>query len=107
MNWLTLSHLHQYSKHHEQRHPAASRESAALPTSGPSLSIAPWTRGPRASAGRATMSISHNDHACPVCGRPMRLLTTIRRVPGEQTLVLQCRPCGLSTTETVDAPKLD
>src|ERR1700722_10946933 len=35
----------------------------------------------------------------------MRLLTTIRRVPGEQTLVLQCRRCGLSTTETVDAPQ--
>jgi hypothetical protein len=34
-----------------------------------------------------------------------RLLTTIRRVPDEQTLVLQCRPRGLSTTETVDAPK--
>jgi hypothetical protein len=64
-----------------------------------SLSIAPWTRGPRASAGRAIMSLSNTDHACPVCGRPMRLLTTIRRVPGEQTLVLQCGPCGLSTTE--------
>jgi C4-type Zn-finger protein len=48
------------------------------------------------------MSLSNTDHACPVCGRPMRLLTTIRRVPGEQTLVLQCRPCGLSTTETVE-----
>jgi uncharacterized Zn finger protein len=44
--------------------------------------------------------------ACPVCGRPMRLLTVIRRVPGEQTLVLQCRPCGLSTTSTVETPKL-
>jgi hypothetical protein len=51
------------------------------------------------------MSLIDNDHACPVCGRPMRLLTTIRRVPGEQTLVLQCRPCGFSTTETVDAPQ--
>ena len=51
------------------------------------------------------MSLSNNDHACPVCGQLMRLLTTIRRMPGEQTLVLQCRPCGLSTTETVDAPK--
>jgi hypothetical protein len=29
----------------------------------------------------------------------------IRHVPDEQTLVLQCRPCGLSATETVDAPK--
>jgi hypothetical protein len=26
-------------------------------------------------------------------------------VPGEKTLVLQCSPCGLSTTQTVDAPK--
>jgi hypothetical protein len=89
------------SKPHEQRHPAASHESAAPPTCGSSLSIAPRTRGPRASTGRATMSLSNNDHACPVCGRPMRLLTTIRRVPGEQTLVLQCGPCGLSTTETL------
>jgi C4-type Zn-finger protein len=51
------------------------------------------------------MSLSNLDHACPVCGRPMRLPTAIRRVPGEQTLVLQCRPCGLSTIETIDAPK--
>jgi hypothetical protein len=52
---------------------------------------------PRASVERATMNLCNNDHACPVCGRPMRLLTTIRHVPDEQTLVLQCRPCGLST----------
>ena len=50
------------------------------------------------------MSLSDDDHACPVCGGPMRLVTTIRRVPGEQTLVVQCRPYGLSTTETIDAP---
>ena len=30
------------------------------------------------------MSLSDDDHACPVCGGPMRLVTTIRRVPGEQ-----------------------
>ena len=77
---------------------------ARPPTCRSSCSIAPWTRGPRASAGRATMSLSDDDHACPVCGGPMRLVTTIRRVPGEQTLVVQCRPYGLSTTETIDAP---
>jgi C4-type Zn-finger protein len=49
------------------------------------------------------MSPSDDELACPVCGRPMRLLTIIRRVPGEQTLVLQCRPCGLSTTNTIEA----
>jgi hypothetical protein len=32
----------------------------------------------------------------------MRFLTIIRRVPGEKTFVLQCRPCGLSTAKTVD-----
>jgi hypothetical protein len=93
------------SKRDEQRQPAASHESAALPTCGLSLRIAPSTRAPRAPEGRVTMSLGNTDHACPVCGRPIRLLTTIRRVPGEQTLVPQCRPCDLSTTETVDAPK--
>jgi hypothetical protein len=33
----------------------------------------------------------------------MRLLSIIRRVPGQQTFVFQCRPCGFSTTKTVDA----
>jgi hypothetical protein len=33
----------------------------------------------------------------------MRVLNVIR-VPGEQTYVLQCGPCGVSTTKTVDAP---
>jgi hypothetical protein len=44
---------------------------------------------------------------CMFCRTPDRHadLDAIRRVPGEQTLVLQYRPCGLSTTETVDAPK--
>jgi C4-type Zn-finger protein len=51
------------------------------------------------------MSLSDNELACPVCGRSMRLLTIIRRVPGEQTFVLQCRPCGLSTTQTTEAPR--
>jgi C4-type Zn-finger protein len=50
----------------------------------------------------ATMNLSDDDLVCPVCDQPMRLLATIRRVPGEQTLVLQCRPCGLSTTKTID-----
>jgi C4-type Zn-finger protein len=48
------------------------------------------------------MNLSDDDLLCPVCGQPMRLLGTIHRAPGEQTLVLQCRPCGLSTTMTVD-----
>ena len=29
----------------------------------------------------------------------------MRRGPGEQALVVQCRPCGLSTTKTIEAPK--
>ena len=49
------------------------------------------------------MPLMENDTLCPVCSRPMRLLTIIRRVPGEETHVLQCKPCGLSTTKTVDA----
>jgi hypothetical protein len=48
------------------------------------------------------MTLCNNDLLCPVCSEPMRLLTTIRRVPGEHTFVLQCKPCGLSTTKTVD-----
>jgi len=40
------------------------------------------------------MNLCNNDYACPVCGRPMRLLTTIRHVPDEQTLVLQYHACG-------------
>jgi hypothetical protein len=51
-----------------------------------------------------SMNLCDDDLLCPVCGRPMRLLATIRRVPDGQTLVLQCRPCGLSTTETVEGP---
>jgi uncharacterized Zn finger protein len=49
------------------------------------------------------MMLTQNDTLCPVCGEPMRVLNVIR-VPGEQTYVLQCRPCGVSTTKTVDAP---
>jgi C4-type Zn-finger protein len=48
------------------------------------------------------MNLCDDDLLCPVCGQPMRLLATMQRVPGEQTLVLQSRPCGLSTTMTVD-----
>jgi hypothetical protein len=58
----------------------------------------------RARLDAAAMDLCHNDFLCPVCSKPMRLLTTIRRMPGEQTLVLQCRPCGLSTTKTVEGP---
>jgi hypothetical protein len=53
----------------------------------------------------AVMNPNENDFVCPVCGRPMRLLTVLRQAPGEQTFVVQCRPCGLSTTKTVDAPR--
>jgi hypothetical protein len=48
------------------------------------------------------MKLRDNDLLCPVCGQPMQLLTIIRRVPDKQTFVLQWRPCGLSTTKTVD-----
>ncbi|MBV9970489.1 MAG: hypothetical protein JO228_10930 [Xanthobacteraceae bacterium] len=44
-----------------------------------------------------------DDSFCPVCQKPMRLLTIIKRGRGEQALVLQCSPCGLSTTITTDA----
>jgi hypothetical protein len=47
------------------------------------------------------MNLCDNDLLCPVCSQSMRL-PTIRRVPGEQTFVLQCKPCGLSTTKAVD-----
>jgi hypothetical protein len=58
----------------------------------------------RARLDAAAMNLCHNDFLCPVCSKPMRLLTTIRRMPGEQTLVLQCKPCGLSTTKKVEEP---
>ena len=48
------------------------------------------------------MPLVENDTLCPVCSRPMRAI--LRRVQGEETHVLQCKPCGLSTTMTVDAP---
>ena len=41
------------------------------------------------------------DQFCPVCDGPMRLLTTIRSAFAEDRRVFQCKPCGLSTTETV------
>ena len=53
----------------------------------------------------AVTNPTENDFVCPVCGRPMRLLTVLRHAPGEQTFAVQCRPCGLSTTTTVDAPR--
>jgi C4-type Zn-finger protein len=49
----------------------------------------------------AVMMISESDLLCPVCDRQMRLTTVIDRSPREKTLMLQCRPCGLSTTHTV------
>ena len=49
------------------------------------------------------MNRSDNDCPCPVCDRPMRLATVLRPTPREEILVLQCRPCGVSTTKTVEA----
>ena len=57
---------------------------------------------PSPAPGRAIVDLSDNDRLCPVCSQPMQLLTTIRRVPDQETFVLQCKPCGLSTTKTVD-----
>jgi hypothetical protein len=51
------------------------------------------------------MNLCDNDLLCPVCSQSMRL-PTIRRVPGEQTFVLQCKPCGLSTTSRSTALSL-
>jgi transcription elongation factor Elf1 len=48
--------------------------------------------------------LNDKERTCPVCGRPMRLLTIFRRKPGEETYALQCRPCGLSTTKTIEGP---
>ena len=42
---------------------------------------------------------------CPVCDRQMRLTTVLRPTAREETLVLQCRPCGVSTTKTIAAPE--
>jgi hypothetical protein len=36
---------------------------------------------------------------CPVCGRPMTYLHTIRRAFVDDLIVLKCNPCGFSTTE--------
>jgi predicted RNA-binding Zn-ribbon protein involved in translation (DUF1610 family) len=38
---------------------------------------------------------------CPVCGRPMKLLHTIRRAFADNLNVYQCKPCGFSMTEPV------
>jgi hypothetical protein len=42
-----------------------------------------------------------NEVICPVCGRPMTLLRTIRRAFAENLNVFKCKPCGFSTTEPV------
>jgi C4-type Zn-finger protein len=49
------------------------------------------------------MDPSDSDFLCPVCDRQMRLATVLSHAPYEQTFVLQCKPCGLSTTKTVEA----
>jgi uncharacterized protein YbaR (Trm112 family) len=38
--------------------------------------------------------------ACPVCDETMELLDVRQRDRDEETLVLQCRRCGVSTTKT-------
>src|SRR5258708_6009258 len=40
-----------------------------------------------------------NEVMCPVCGRLMILLHTIRRAFAEDLNVFKCKPCGFSTTE--------
>jgi predicted RNA-binding Zn-ribbon protein involved in translation (DUF1610 family) len=44
---------------------------------------------------------STNEVICPVCGRPMILLHTIRRAFAENLNVFKCEPCGFSTAEPV------
>jgi hypothetical protein len=38
--------------------------------------------------------------ACPVCDEAMKLLTVRQGDPDEETLVFECRRCGVSTTRT-------
>ena len=47
------------------------------------------------------MTRNHEDTlACPLCGEAMKLLIVRKQAPDEETLVLQCRRCGVSTTLT-------
>ena len=47
------------------------------------------------------MERNHEDAVgCPVCSGAMKLLTVRKHAPDEETLVLQCRHCGVSTTKT-------
>jgi hypothetical protein len=47
------------------------------------------------------MERNHEDAvACPLCGEMMKLLIVRKHDPDEETLVLQCRRCGVSTTKT-------
>ena len=39
---------------------------------------------------------------CPVCLRPMD--EEVRRTPSKETLIFQCKHCGISTTRTVERP---
>jgi hypothetical protein len=36
---------------------------------------------------------------CPVCGRPMKYLHTIRCAFADNLNVFQCKPCGFAMTE--------
>jgi hypothetical protein len=40
-----------------------------------------------------------NDVVCPICGRPMAL-QIIRRAFAENLYAFECKPCGLSMTES-------
>jgi C4-type Zn-finger protein len=42
-----------------------------------------------------------NEIICPICGRPMTLVRTIKRAFGENLYVFKCEPCGFSLTEPV------
>jgi hypothetical protein len=59
---------------------------------------------PRWSAEGFAMERNEDTVICPVCGKAMSLLTIRKRHPDEETLVLQCWGCGVSTTKTREAP---
>lgn len=49
---------------------------------------------------RKSADTSKPEVICPVCGRPMALLRTIRRAFAEDLNVFKCK-CGFSLTEPV------
>jgi hypothetical protein len=62
-------------------------------------------RGNQKSLGKTRRQAGSNCWAptvevgCPLCGRPMTYLHTIRRAFADDLIVLKCNPCGFSTTE--------